>query len=70
MTRGQWTEDDLIVAIEKVKKRKISKHGAERIFKIPIRTLTRRMQSGNTSKSGLGPSGNFHQNIVCIFIHN
>lgn len=63
--RGQWTEENLRLAIEKVKKGEISKHEAKRRYKIPIRTLTRRLQSGNTIKSGLGPPDNLR--ILIIF---
>lgn len=50
------------------KKGDISKHEAERIL-ISTRTLSRRMQSENTSKSALGPLGIFYLNLVYIFIH-
>lgn len=53
------------MVLEKVKKGEVSKHEAQRRYGISIRTLTRRLQSGNTTKSGLGPSGgeNLHRKM-------
>lgn len=59
VVRGQWTEENLILAIEKVKKGEISKNEAQRRYGIPIRTLSRRLKTGNTTKSGLGPQGKY-----------
>lgn len=63
--RGQWTEENLILAVEKVKKGEISKNEAQRRYGIPIRTLSRRLKTGNTKKSGLGPQG-INLMIICL----
>lgn len=57
VVRGQWTEENLILAMEKVKNGEISKNEAQRLYGIPIRTLSRRLKTGDTKKAGLGPQG-------------
>lgn len=68
--RGQWTEENLKLAIAKVKNGEISKHEAERRYGVPVRTLTRRLLSGNTVKSGMGPSGSLYVSIKFTAIYN
>ena len=40
VVKGQWTEENLLLAINKVKKGEISKNEAQRRYGIPIRTLS------------------------------
>lgn len=58
-SRGTWTEQALVEAIEKVQANEISKREVERRYGIPIRTLNRRMKSGKTGKGRLGPDSKF-----------
>ncbi|XP_054716816.1 sushi, von Willebrand factor type A, EGF and pentraxin domain-containing protein 1-like [Uloborus diversus] len=55
VARGQWTEENLILAMAKVKNGEISKNKVSRLYGIPIRTLSRRLKTGDTKKTGLGP---------------
>lgn len=55
--RATWTEEQLVTAIEKVQSGEISKREAQRSYNIPVRTLSRRIKSGNTHKGALGPDG-------------
>ena len=64
VVRGQWTEENLMLATDKVKRGEISKNEAQRRYGIPIRTLSRRLKTGNTTKSELGPQG-----IYFMIIH-
>lgn len=55
--RAQWSEEQLSLAIERVKAGEISKRQAERDYGVPARTIGRRISSGNISKGRLGPDG-------------
>lgn len=55
--RATWTEEELVTAVEKVRAGEISKREAERRYNIPVRTLSRRIASGNIHKGALGPEG-------------
>lgn len=47
--RAQWSEEQLSLAIERVKAGEISKRQAERDYGVPARTIGRRISSGNIS---------------------
>ncbi|XP_054706657.1 tigger transposable element-derived protein 6-like [Uloborus diversus] len=55
VAKGQWTEENLILAMAKVKNGEISENKASRLYGIPIRTLSRRLKTGDTKKTRLGP---------------
>lgn len=55
--RATWTEEQLVTAVEKVQSGEISKREAERRYGIPVRTLSRRIESRNYRKGALGPEG-------------
>lgn len=63
--RATWTQEQLSLAIEKVTSGEISKHEAFRRYNVPIRTITRRIKSGNFSKGALGPEGTH----IIFYIH-
>lgn len=58
-TRGQWSEETLQEAALRLQNNEVSFREAERYYGIPARTLARRIKSGNLTKRGLGPQGNF-----------
>lgn len=64
--RATWTEEALIEAMEKVQSGEISKREAERRYKIPARTLGRRIETGRSEKGRLGPDCKFFFNDVKI----
>lgn len=55
--RATWTEDALSEAVKRYRAGEIGLREAERIYRIPNRTLTRRMASGNLKKGSLSPQG-------------
>jgi hypothetical protein len=55
--RGEWSEDNLRCAVELVTSGKISKREAERLYKVPARTISRRILTGKITKPCLGPQG-------------
>ncbi|XP_067011045.2 uncharacterized protein [Anabrus simplex] len=57
--RGQWSTTDLLEAVNKIKKGKISIREAERRYGVPERTIRRRMTTGNMGRPTLGPEGVF-----------
>ncbi|KAJ8934493.1 hypothetical protein NQ318_012469 [Aromia moschata] len=52
--RAQWTEEDLGNAITHVTNKSMGVNEASRVFKIPSRTLRRRISSGNHKKISCG----------------
>lgn len=52
--RGQWSEEDLRNAVADIRNGKGSVREISRIYKVPVRTLMRRKESGNFNKVSLG----------------
>lgn len=54
--RGNWQQEDLVHAIEAVRLQNMSVKRASAEFKIPRKTLERRLKNNNTEKGNMGPS--------------
>ncbi|CAB3256884.1 unnamed protein product [Arctia plantaginis] len=57
--RGNWTEEALKAAISAVKNDRLSVRAAANEFKIPRKTLERRIKKNNDKKGPMGPSSLF-----------
>lgn len=55
--RGSWDENDLQKTIKAVKDGEQTVYKASKIFKIPEKTLRRRLLKNDDKKCGLGPKG-------------
>ena len=53
--KAQWSQETLIEALHRIKTGEIGKREAERYYGIPARTLGRRLETNNTTKTRLGP---------------
>ena len=69
-TRGAWSEEALILAVEAVRNGTLGVNEAARQFKVPCTTLRRRLKTENFSKKGLGPHSFFgEENERKIVVH-
>lgn len=59
--RAEWSEQSLKLAINAVKNEGMSVLAASKNYKIPRKTLERRIKKGNYKKGPLGPSSTFGQ---------
>ncbi|KAB0790336.1 hypothetical protein PPYR_15330 [Photinus pyralis] len=57
--RGNWSEENLINAVNNVSNGNMSVRRASLTFNIPRKTLERRVKTGNTVKGSMGPGCNF-----------
>lgn len=57
--RGNWSQENLINAVNSVMNDNMSVRRASVMFNIPRKTLERRIKSGNTEKGSMGPSCDF-----------
>ena len=57
--RGQWNSERLKEAIKRIKQGGITFREAERYYGVPVRTIKRRMENGNTGAPGRGPQSKF-----------
>lgn len=53
--RGNWTEENLLAAIQSVQKGELGTNLAARTYGIPPRTLRRRLKLKNSKKGRMGP---------------
>ena len=54
-SRGSWTQEDLNSAVDNISRGVMSTWEAAKNFKIPYRTLKRRIEKNNTEKKRMGP---------------
>jgi len=59
--RARWSEEDLRKAVGDIQGGKGSVRGISRTYKIPVRTLLRKMRSGNINKVPLGRKSSLNQ---------
>lgn len=58
--RASWSEANLLLASQEVKTGKMTLWNASKTYKIPYRTLKRRIESENFVKGFPGPTGSFY----------
>ncbi|KAJ8955128.1 hypothetical protein NQ318_009021 [Aromia moschata] len=52
--RASWSEEDLRTALEKINNKSLSINKASKIYRMPNRTLRRRLENNNVTKLTLG----------------